>query len=367
MKKSVIGILLVSMFVCSFSILFILLPKKEYSIAERRPLIELPNIYEQETINNHFMEEFENYVADHFPFRETFRELKSLFLFNVFNSKDKEGLYFAEGHISKMETEVNENMLEHASKIFNKVYDQEIKNKNNNVYFSIVPDKNYYLAKENGYLSMDYKKIVDIIIKKNNFAEYIDIFNVLNLEDYYCTDTHWKQENIIKVADYLNDKMGNNLQVDISYNEHIVETPFYGVLKGQLAYPFKADTIKYLTSPIIENSQVLYYGSGKAKRGEIYDFEALQGKDPYELFLSGVEPLIVIQNDNSTEEKELVLFRDSFGSSIAPLLINNYRKITIIDLRYINSDILGEYVNIQNSDVLFLYSVTILNNSLSLK
>ena len=36
-------------------------------------------------------------------------------------------------------------------------------------------------------------------------------------------------------------------------------------------------------------------------------------------------------------------------------------------ISYINSDIVSEYVNIKNSDVLFLYSATILNNSLSLK
>ena len=42
-------------------------------------------------------------------------------------------------------------------------------------------------------------------------------------------------------------------------------------------------------------------------------------------------------------EKELVIFRDSFGSSISPLLINYYSKITIIDNRYISSN---NYLNL---------------------
>ena len=59
-----------------------------------------------------------------------------------------------------------------------------------------------------------------------------------------------------------------------------------------------------------------------------------------------------------------MLFRDSFGSSIAPLLIENYRKITLIDLRYINSELLSEYVEFNNQDVLFLYSGVVLNQNI---
>ena len=59
-----------------------------------------------------------------------------------------------------------------------------------------------------------------------------------------------------------------------------------------------------------------------------------------------------------------MLFRDSFGSSIAPLLIENYRKITLIDLRYINSELLTEYIEFNNQDVLFLYSGVVLNQNI---
>lgn len=64
------------------------------------------------------------------------------------------------------------------------------------------------------------------------------------------------------------------------------------------------------------------------------------------------------------------MFRDSFGSSLAPLLIENYSKITLIDLRYVSSKMLSEIKEIDlrdDSDVLFLYSVPIINNSFALK
>ena len=67
------------------------------------------------------------------------------------------------------------------------------------------------------------------------------------------------------------------------------------------------------------------------------------------------------------EEKELVVFRDSFGSSIIPLLATGYSKITVIDTRYISPKLLKEYVTFENKDVLFMYSTLIINDSNTLK
>ena len=58
------------------------------------------------------------------------------------------------------------------------------------------------------------------------------------------------------------------------------------------------------------------------------------------------------------------MFRDSFGSSIAPLLVENYKKIILIDLRYISSKILGSYIEFKDQDVLFLYSTVVLNQNI---
>ena len=74
-------------------------------------------------------------------------------------------------------------------------------------------------------------------------------------------------------------------------------------------------------------------------------------------------PLIEIQNQNAETKKELLIFRDSFGSSLAPLLIENYKKITLIDLRYISSDIVDNYIIFNDQDVLFIYSTLILNQN----
>ena len=74
-----------------------------------------------------------------------------------------------------------------------------------------------------------------------------------------------------------------------------------------------------------------------------------------------------MKNPHARTDKKLVLFRDSFGSSIAPLLAGGYAQITLVDIRYIHPEQLGQFVDFENCDVLFLYSTLVLNHSGTLK
>lgn len=98
-----------------------------------------------------------------------------------------------------------------------------------------------------------------------------------------------------------------------------------------------------------------------------YDLKKANGKDAYELFLSGNQPLVEIKNPQNTSGRKLIVFRDSFASSLMPLLAQGYSQVTMIDLRYINSQLLDKYVDFSEADVLLLYSAGILNNSTSMK
>jgi hypothetical protein len=100
----------------------------------------------------------------------------------------------------------------------------------------------------------------------------------------------------------------------------------------------------------------------------MHDESKITANDPYDLFLAGPAPLITIENKNCQREKELYIIRDSYGSSLAPLLTEAYSKITIIDVRYIATPMLKTYVEFtEGSDALFIYGVDVLNNSAILK
>ena len=56
-----------------------LLPARELSDAERRPLAQFPDISAETVLSGTFMEKFEDYSLDQFPLRDAFRTVKSLF------------------------------------------------------------------------------------------------------------------------------------------------------------------------------------------------------------------------------------------------------------------------------------------------
>ena len=100
----------------------------------------------------------------------------------------------------------------------------------------------------------------------------------------------------------------------------------------------------------------------------VYDLSAAAGRDPYEMFLGGARSIIRITNPNAAKERRLIVFRDSFGSSIAPLLAAGYSEITLVDIRYISTSALGRLVDFTKADdALFLYSASVINNSETIK
>ena len=90
--------------------------------------------------------------------------------------------------------------------------------------------------------------------------------------------------------------------------------------------------------------------------------------DDYDFYLWGARALLTIQNPECHNGKKLLLFRDSFGSGIAPLLAEYYEEVTLVDLRYVSASYALELLgDTEYQDVLFLYSAPILNHGDSLR
>ena len=339
-------------------------PADELSLSERRPLAQMPELSASSYLSGKFMSGYEDYATDQFPLREQFRTLKALMGLYVFGQKDNNGVYLADGFAAKLEYPLNEGSVAHAADRFRYLYETLMAGTDAKVYLSVIPDKNYFLAETNGYPALDYQALTDALRKQTEFAAYIDLFGTLTADDYYRTDSHWRQENLLTTADTLAAAMGVALP-DNRYTEWTLDRPYYGVYYGYAALPMEPDHLTYLTSDLLDACTVYNYETGKT--GPIYDLAKGAGKDPYELFLSGSVSLLTIENPNADTDRELVIFRDSFGSSLAPLLVPGYAKVTLADIRYLPSSQMGKYLTFTDQDVLFLYSAPVLNNSETLK
>lgn len=351
MKNKIITFLFIA-YIFIFALFSFILPDKEISSSERRKLNKFPKF----EFDSEYIEDVDKYLLDHFPLRDTFRSLKANFNYKILNKLDNNEIYLKDNYIFKSNYPTNKNSIDSFITKTNKLKD--LLTKDNNVYMMIIPDKNYYLEDKN-FLNIDYDYIYSVMEKEEN----IDIRTILSLEDYYETDTHWKQEKLDKVVEKLVTSMGHTYKkVDYKYNTY---DKFYGVYYGESAINRKPEKLTYLTNETTNNVKVKYLENDKLT--SVYNTNKLTGLDAYEVYLDGASSFIEIYNSNNNSGKELVIFRDSFGSSITPLLIDYYSKITVIDNRYITSKYFLEHISFANQDILFLYSTLIVNNSVSLK
>ena len=148
------------------------LPKEATSDSERRKLAAMPAFTLDTVLSGRFMSGFETYTQDHFPFRDQFRTLKALSATGLFHRQDNNGIYVSDGFAAAVEYPLNESSLDRAAGRFQYLYDKYL-NGSNRVFLSVIPDKNCFLARESGHLSMDYAQLESLMAQKVGFADYI--------------------------------------------------------------------------------------------------------------------------------------------------------------------------------------------------
>ncbi len=335
-------------------------PAEDISESERRPLEQMPELSGEAVLSGSFMADFEDYSLDQFPLRDSFRALKSLFHQYVLGQKDCNGIYIADGYALKQEYPLNEVSVEHFLDRINYLRHRYLAD--SRVTMAIVPDKGYYLAEDSGHLAMDYGKLYTMIAEGMPWAKHVDLTEALSASDYYRTDTHWRQEKLLDAAGILAANLGITAPMAEDYTVKTVDRPFYGVYYGQAALPMEPEEMLWLDSNILSQCTVYDHETGETLG--IYDLEkAANARDQYDMYLSGAKSLLTIDNPAARTDRELIVFRDSFGSSMIPLLIHDYGRVTVVDIRYIRIDVLDRFIAFNGQDVLVMYSTLVLNQS----
>ena len=228
------------------------------------------------------------------------------------------------------------------------------------VYYAIVPDKSWY-GRSEAQPYYDHAAIVSKLADALPELTGIDLTAALSLTDYYATDPHWRQEELFPVVEALGAAMDFSVDAD-SFTVHSL--PGFVGTYGKEVEGLPSETLHYLSSEYTDAAVVENFQQPDFK--EVYDTAKFDANG-YDLFLSGATPLTVITNPKAASQRELVIFRDSFGGAIAPLMLEAYSKITLVDIRYMVSMLLPQYVDFTNAEVLFLYCDELVNKSLLLK
>jgi len=348
-NKIIVGIFI--LILGSGFIFGILSKTQEISFFERRKLTS------KEDLKEDFFANLDDYMSDQFLLRNELLKVSSIWNRFFLRNEEYNNVYTKKDSIIEKNYPMNQKSIDGFIDKMNSISTRYLKN--SNVYYTILPDKSYFLE-EGKELKMDFssmKKQLNEEIK----GVYIDILDEFTLEDYFKTDIHLKQNAYFKVIPTFTEKMNLKYQKK-DYEEYKIDH-FYGASFSKAPY-LNQETITYYSNQEIKNTKVKHLEYGKRN---VYDLTQLSNVDLYNVFLSGPSALIEIENNQSKSDRELVVFRDSFGSSFVPLLIPYYQKITVVDLRYISDEKMAELISFDQKDVLFMYSTLLVNSSEILK
>lgn len=321
---------------------------------ERRDLAQFPKFSIEEMLNGNFSKDFSEYVSDQFPGRNFFRGIKTYIQVELLNRVENNGVYIKDDNLYGKFDEINYERIDSHIKNINKI----IANSKNDVYFSLIPSKIY----NTGLPGID-QEILASYISNNVNATYLDQLDYyLRNDAFLTTDPHWTQRDALSI---YNDYLKEHLIKSTGKNDYIVnalEVPYMGTLFSSLGGGHYEDYLEFYSNEVIDDLTVcINTGVEECQTGPYFN----NGNTLYDNYLNGNNPIVTIYND-SVEENELIVFRDSFGNAIAPFIAEDYSKVTFIDLRLVRMEYIYQNIDLESADIMFLYNIKTMNDDFRL-
>ncbi|QOR35109.1 hypothetical protein IMX26_16880 [Clostridium sp. 'deep sea'] len=343
----------------TFNISYALMPEKSFSESENRVLAKFPKLSLKQIMSGDFTESFEQYVIDQVLYRDKWVFIKSG-IESVLQKKENNDIYFGKDN--------------YLFKKFKKPSDTLSNNINNLNYFAskltelqtsvlLVPNSiKIYEDKLPKFVSVFDQLTVINTVKQNlnNGIIFSDIYSTLNnVKDeyiYFKTDHHWTMRGAYYAYTKYAEDMGFTAYNINDFSIETVSDSFFGTYYSKANKQLPADSIETF-NPKFSVSYQLEYLDSESKSTSLYDTSYLTKKDKYSMFLGGNHALLKITS-SVTNNKKLIVIKDSYSHCFIPFLANHYEEIHVVDLRYYKLNIYDYITENKIDNALFLYNVT---------
>lgn len=369
------------------------LPKQERSENENRTLAEFPDLVDHTKMDkaeglgdvvgaikwdyitvrdkDSWMDDFETYFSDHLVGREDWVRTKNE-IEKLAGKKEINGVYTLDDQMIQVFKEYNEDDVLKSLNAMNKFAETH---PDMQVSLMLAPTAQEIFSSEipsyAGYLSE--KSFIDECYKKMNGITTIDSLSFLSghKNDYvfYRTDHHWTSLGAYYAYCAAAKTLGYSSYGLDSFNIETASSSFRGTLYSKtLDNSVTPDSIDYymLASGEPKIKMTVSDGRKETEYDSLYIRSYLDVKDKYSSFTGSNSPLVTIETDVNNG-KNLLLIKDSYAHSLVPFLSKHYSKITMVDMRYINTDLnnlidLSEY-----QQTMFMFNVVSFSSDLNIK
>lgn len=367
-----VAVIIVFVSALLLEIFFFVLPKKEYSENENRYLAKLPDISVEHIVDGSYMQSVKDYVTDQFPARDFFISLKTAFEESS-GQKKINGIYLAkDGYLigEYSEPKNTDRIVKTLAKFENRIMTA---NSDVNLRLMLVPSAVTILGDKLPNCARDMSQMETMrIISEGSGMETVAVANYLfdaaNAQDiYYKTDHHWNAFGAYEGYRAYCDSLGINAAKLSDFNARTVTDDFHGTYSAKVnRFREKGDEIIIFDDP--KSDIEVYYEDSGIQTDTLYNFEYLDKRDKYSLFLDNLHPLITISNVNSTTDRVLMLIKDSYANCVVPYLIHDFSEIIVFDTRYYK-DGPGKYFeeHPEITDVLILYNMNTIDTDTGIR
>ena len=364
MKNKIFFIMFITVWIIIVIINFIW-PKQVFSEEENRMLATIPRFSFSSFINGDYLNGVNDYINDHFAFRNIYLKLNSFWETSVMGKTENNDVYIGkDGYLFEKfsyEEEEKKNVESNAKVIYK--FAEQMKELNVPTYFLLIPNSIYINSDKlpENVETPDQHDIIKYVYENTNNTVNIDVTDVLEKENakrqlYFRTDHHMNSDGayvvyneFCKAANIDAVPIENFIKVKITSN-------FLGTFdsKAQIINQVPDEIFVYQNDINTNIKEAIY---DRETTNSIFNEEYLEGKDKYSYFLNGNNSKAVIKT-NVTNNKKLLVIKDSYAHIMSQFLCENYSEVHFLDPRYTNFDYADYVKENEITDVLFLYNVS---------
>lgn len=358
------GALVFLTFIFGVTALNLLTPSSAVSTSERRTLNQRPVLTVGAVTSGRFMEDYGSFMQDQAAFRDELRFLKSSVERGVFRKVENNGVYVVGDRVYDKFYGIRSQLSTTAGQRMNEIIAGL---PGSEAYLAMIPTKAQGLDRDR-YLLSDQREIAGALRDRVN-ATYLDLMGLASSREasdgqalYYGADPHWTTAGAIEAYTIL--ARGLGLPPITDYRLDVLSREYVGSEYGKAAaWSVPLDTIELAHNDVLDAMTVCRTETADREvcHDSVYVAPTPETVDLYDVFLGGLAPLIEITNDRASTDAELVIFKDSYAHAVAPLLAQHYRKVTLVDLRYVDRQYALDSVHFDAATVLFLYSTSVIN------
>lgn len=353
--------ILFSGFLLTMLVLFIVVPKKEYSTSEKRFLKQAPEFTWDSFLSGKFGKDFKEFLEDQTPGRNLWVGVGAYFHLLTGNNGES-GIYCgSDGYLINDPQDMS-GLMRNIGFIEKCAERMDVPTS-----VLIAPSTGYICADKLPLVHLSYRddEYFDMMKDALQTAQFIDVRDAFKSayadgnQLYYKTDHHWTSFGAYTAYRVLGEALGFTPNEPDAY-EVASYDGFYGTTySGSGLWLTEPDTLEVWDNKANDGSlHVTITGFGEVtEQDELFFYENLDEDDKYPVYLNGNQPYTVITNENASSDEKLLVVKDSFAHSLVPFLADHYAEIIMVDMRYYSSAI-PKLVERESIDrVLFIYSI----------